>query len=75
MSSDIASGIIRRLQADRDRMDFLQSNDYSLRKLDFLTPGEQQVWVLHLNYRVLSTGKTVRAAIDRAMKLKKTKAK
>lgn len=70
MSSDIASGMMRRLQADRDRMDFLQSHGYSLRRISDLVSGKQSLWMVHMNYQHVASGRTARVAIDNAIKAK-----
>lgn len=70
MSSDIARGMIAKLQADRDRMDFLQSHGYSLRRISDLVSGKQSLWMVHLNYQHVASGRTARAAIDSARKVK-----
>lgn len=74
MSSDIARGMMRRLQEDRDRMDFIEHERVSVRRLsDLVSSQSGKPWVVvpyDRSYTVIANGRTARAAIDNAMKAK-----
>lgn len=75
MSSDIARGMMRRLQEDRDRMDFIEHERVSVRRLsDLVSSGSGTPWVVvpyDRSYTVIASGRTAREALDIAMGRKK----